>query len=106
MSQDGANSPEPAAGGRQRLDKWLWFARVVKTRSLAAGLVADGYVRVNGIRTDSPAKLVKAGDVLTVALERQIRVLRVAAIGLRRGPYEEARTLFAELPTAGEQAGP
>lgn len=100
MSQAGASAPEPAAG-RQRLDKWLWFARVVKTRSLAARLVAEGHVRVNGIRSDSPAKLVKAGDVLTIALERQVRVLRVASPGLRRGPFEEARMLFAELPTEG-----
>lgn len=82
---------------RLRLDKWLWFARVVKTRSLAAKLVAEGHVRVNGARVDAPAKGVGAGDVLTVALERQVRVLRVAALGARRGPYEEARLLYEDL---------
>ena len=105
MSPAEAPSVEPAAG-RQRLDKWLWFARVVKSRSLAARLVAEGHVRVNGTRSDNPAKLVRSGDVLTIALERRVRVLRVAAPGLRRGPFEEARTLFAELPIGGEDAGP
>ena len=105
MSQQSRHPPEPAAG-RQRLDKWLWFARVVKTRSLAARLVVDGHVRVNGIRSDSAAKPVKAGDVITVALDRQVRVLRVMAPGLRRGPFEVARTLFAEVPTGGEDDDP
>ena len=105
MSDPDTGAPGPAAG-RQRLDKWLWFARVVKTRSLAARLILEGHVRVNGTRSDSPAKLVKAGDVLTVALDRQVRVLRVAAPGLRRGPFEEARTLFAEVPTRAEDTGP
>ncbi len=75
---------------RQRLDKWLWFARVVKTRSLAAKLVGDGHVRVNGQRSDVPAKLVGPGDVVTIALERHVRVLRVLGPGTHRGPYPEA----------------
>ena len=89
-------SDTPAAA-RQRLDKWLWFARIVKTRSLAARLVEDGHVRVNGSRAEVPAKGIKPGDVLTVALDRQVRVLRVEAPGERRGPYEEARTLYTAL---------
>ena len=87
-----------AAPGRQRLDKWLWFARVVKTRSLAARLVSDGHVRINAVRVDNPAKGVRTGDVLTVALERGgVRVLRVVQPGTRRGPFTEARTLFDDL---------
>lgn len=82
---------------RLRLDKWLWFARVVKTRTLAAKLVSDGHIRVNGARIDAPAKGIVAGDVLTISLERQVRVLRVAALGTRRGPYEEARLLYEDL---------
>jgi ribosome-associated heat shock protein Hsp15 len=82
---------------RQRLDKWLWFARVVKTRSLAAKLVADGHVRLNGSRVEAPAHSVVPGDVLTIALERQVRVLRVVAPGLRREAYPEAKRLFEEL---------
>ncbi|ACK50334.1 RNA-binding S4 domain protein [Methylocella silvestris BL2] len=81
----------------QRLDKWLWFARVTKTRTLAARLVLDGHVRLNARRIDAPAKPVAAGDVLTVALERQVRVLRVLQPGARRGPFPEARLLFEEL---------
>jgi len=82
---------------RQRLDKWLWFARVVKTRTLAAKLVTDGHVRINGNRQETAAKLVGAGDVLTVALERQVRVLKVLGAGTRRGPFEEARLLYEDL---------
>lgn len=93
--------------GRQRLDKWLWFARVVKTRTLAAKLVSDGFVRVNSVKADAPAKPVGPGDVLTIALERQVRVLKVLAPGARRGPYEEARTLYEDCsppPVAAEPA--
>ena len=61
---------------RQRLDKWLWFARVARTRSLAARLVAEGHVRLNARRIETPAKGVGPGDVLTIALERHVRVLR------------------------------
>ncbi len=82
---------------RQRLDKWLWFARVVKTRTLAAKLVAEGHVRVNGIRADAPAKQVGAGDVLTIALERRVLLYKVSSGGERRGPYEEARLLYEDL---------
>ena len=90
------NSPG-GASRRQRLDKWLWFARVVKTRTLAAKLVGDGHVRINGARQDTPAKAVAAGDVLTIALERDVRVLKVLEPGERRGPYEEARLLYEDL---------
>lgn len=82
---------------RQRLDKWLWFARVVKTRTLAARLVAEGHVRVNARRTETPAKAIEPGDVLTISLERQIRILKVVAPGTRRGGYPEARLLFEDL---------
>ena len=86
-----------AEAGRQRLDKWLWFARVAKTRTLAATLVASGAVRVNQQRIDLPAKALKPGDVLTIALERDVRVLQVLAPGTSRRPYEEARLLYADL---------
>lgn len=87
--------------GKQRLDKWLWFARVVKTRSLAAKLVLDGHVRINAQRMEIPAKPVGPGDVLTIALESRIVVLRVVGIGARRGPYSEARLLFEDLNPHG-----
>lgn len=97
---------EPAET-RQRLDKWLWFARVIKSRTSAAKLVEDGHVRVNAVRTDNPAKGVRIGDVLTIALDRQVRVLKVLASGDRRGPYEEARLLYEDLsagPPASESS--
>ncbi|WP_026608582.1 RNA-binding S4 domain-containing protein [Methylocapsa acidiphila] len=87
---------------RQRLDKWLWFARVAKTRSLAARLVVEGHVRLNAKRIETPAKPVGPGDVLTIALEQQVRILKVLAPGTRRGGYPEAKLLFDEL-TPGVQ---
>jgi ribosome-associated heat shock protein Hsp15 len=81
----------------QRLDKWLWFARVVKSRSLAARLVAEGHVRLNGKRIEVPARLIGPGDVLTIALERQVRVLKVLGSGERRGPFAQAKLLYEDL---------
>ncbi|MGB8276504.1 MAG: RNA-binding S4 domain-containing protein [Methylovirgula sp.] len=87
---------------KQRLDKWLWFARVVKTRSLAAKLVLDGHVRVNAQRTETPAKPVGPGDVLTIALEGRVAVLRIVGLAARRGPFSEARLLFEDLSADGK----
>jgi ribosome-associated heat shock protein Hsp15 len=91
---------------RQRLDKWLWFARVVKTRTLATRLVSEGHVRVNGARAATPAKPIGVDDVLTIALERQVKVLRVVAPGARRGPFEEARLLYSDLSPPAEAREP
>ncbi len=93
MDVAGAEAPV----SRQRLDKWLWFARVLKSRTLAARLVTDGHVRVNGVRVDAPAKAVVPGDVLTISLERAVKVLRIVSGGARRGPFEEARLLYEDL---------
>jgi ribosome-associated heat shock protein Hsp15 len=82
---------------RQRLDKWLWFARFAKTRTLAAKLVTDGFVRVNGQRVETAAKAVGVGDVLTVAVARTTALVRVEALGARRGPAPEARLLYSEV---------
>jgi ribosome-associated heat shock protein Hsp15 len=84
------------AAGPQRLDKWLWFARVVKSRTLAAGLVEDGKVRVNRERTTKPSQNVRVGDVLTISVGPRIRILEVAAIGSRRGPAAEAQSLYVD----------
>jgi ribosome-associated heat shock protein Hsp15 len=90
---------------RRRLDKWLWFARFAKSRSLAAKLVAEGFVRLNGQRVDNPAKAVAVGDVLTVAAHHTTAVVRIEALGERRGPAVEARSLYAELaPEGGRDA--
>jgi len=85
------------AADSQRLDKWLWFARVAKTRTLAAGLVTDGRVRVNRVRTVKPAQVVKTGDVLTISVARGVRVLKVLEGGARRGPASEAQMLYEEI---------
>ena len=84
---------------RQRLDKVLWFTRVVKSRGLAVGLIEAGHVRVNGHRVKAPGKPIAIGDVLTVALERDVKVIRIVSFAERRGPYQEARRLY-EAPDA------
>ena len=82
---------------RQRLDKWLWHARVVKARSSAAELVAAGHVRINGVREKAPGHSVKAGDVLTIGLDRTVRVLKVVGFAERRGDASAARVLYDDL---------
>lgn len=82
---------------RQRIDKWLWHTRVVRTRTAAAALIASGHVRVNGVRQKSPGHYVKPGDVLTVALDAQVRVLKVRAFAERRGDAQAAHTLYDDL---------
>lgn len=81
----------------QRIDKWLWFARVAKSRSLAARLVSEGAVRINRIKATKPSDSVKPGDVVTVTVRHHVRVLEVKLPGDRRGPAPEAATLFADL---------
>jgi ribosome-associated heat shock protein Hsp15 len=86
---------------RQRLDKWLWFARFAKTRTAAMRLIEDGHVRVEGRRIGNPAQALKLGDVLTLALPHATIVVRLLLLGERRGPYEEARLLYERLDEAG-----
>lgn len=90
-----------ARGAGQRIDKWLFFARVVKSRSVAAKLAQSGRVRVNREKIDQASRIVRPGDVLTIALDRQVRVLVVLEPGERRGPAPEAQRLYedrSELP--------
>jgi ribosome-associated heat shock protein Hsp15 len=82
---------------RQRIDRWLWHARVVRTRSAAASLTVAGHVRINGIRVVAPGREVKCGDVVTVALDGGVRVLRVCGFALRRGDAVAARRLYENL---------
>lgn len=86
-----------AASEKLRLDKWLWYARFFKTRSLAAAIVSAGKVRINGEITHKPAANVAGGDVLTFALGDHVRVIQIDATGTRRGPAPEARTLYTDL---------
>ena len=92
---------------RQRIDKWLFFARVVKSRSLAAKLAVAGRVRINRDKASQASDLVKPGDVLTITLDRRILVYKVLDAGKRRGPADEARMLYEDLsppPTPKEEA--
>ena len=82
---------------RQRLDKWLWHARVVKARTGAAALIEAGHVRINGVREKAPGHAVKAGDVLTVGLDRSVRVLKIVGFSERRGDASAARLLYDDL---------
>ncbi|MCF6101160.1 RNA-binding S4 domain-containing protein [Mesorhizobium muleiense] len=82
---------------RQRIDKWLFFSRAVKSRSLAAKLVVAGRVRINRDKAAQASDLVRAGDVLTITLERRIFVWKVLGTGSRRGPAEEARLLYEDI---------
>jgi ribosome-associated heat shock protein Hsp15 len=93
---------------RQRIDKWLWHARIVRTRSAAAALASSGHVRLNGARVDAPAKAVKAGDVVTVALDARVRVLKVTGFALRRGAAEAGRALYEDMapPEPGRSREP
>ena len=93
----------------QRIDKWLWFARMVKTRTLAQAIVSQGQVRVNKARISKSSQDVSPGDIVTLALHGRVRVIRVLAIGTRRGPASEAQMLFEDIaqpemrPSASEK---
>jgi ribosome-associated heat shock protein Hsp15 len=93
-----ADKREQAKGqARQRIDKWLFFARLRKSRSLAAKSVESGDVRVNDQPVRQPAHTVHPGDVVMLSLERQDIVVKVLLPGERRGPYEEARLLYQDM---------
>jgi ribosome-associated heat shock protein Hsp15 len=99
MSEPG---PEQAA---QRIDKWLWHARFARTRAAAQRLALSGHVRVNRDKVVAASRLVRQGDVLTLALGRGVRVIRVCAIAERRGSFEEAQRLYADQITDASAAG-
>ncbi len=89
-----------------RLDKWLWQARFFKTRSLAAKQVSGGHVRLNSRHVSKPAQAVGAGDVLTFTVGDRARVVRLLALGTRRGPAPEAQTLYEDLSPPAAPQGP
>ena len=82
---------------RQRIDRWLWHARVVRSRTAAAALTGAGYVRVNGLRVTAPGHTLRIGDVVTVALDRTVRVLKVRGFAERRGAAAMAAGLYDDL---------
>lgn len=81
-----------------RLDKFLWFARIVKTRALAQDLAERGRLRLNGRVVDRAHAAVRPGDVLSFARRGEVRVIRVEALPTRRGPAAEARATYSEMP--------
>jgi ribosome-associated heat shock protein Hsp15 len=94
MTEPADTSLSPA---QQRIDKWLWHARIVRTRSAAAALASAGMVRINGVRVRGPAQQVRIGEVITVALDSRVQVLKVLAISARRGGAADARRLYEDM---------
>ncbi|NND49237.1 MAG: RNA-binding S4 domain-containing protein [Rhizobiales bacterium] len=81
----------------QRIDKWLWHARMFRTRSLASRYVATGKLRANGVRISKASYAVTPGDVLTFVLSERVRVLKILALAERRGPFSVACELYEDL---------
>ena len=81
----------------QRIDKWLWHARITKTRSLAQKLVSGGKIRLNREKITSPSSKVIAGNVLTITLAREVKILEVVDFAEKRGPYSAACLLYTDL---------
>jgi ribosome-associated heat shock protein Hsp15 len=81
-----------------RLDKFLWFARIVKTRALAQTMAEEGRLRISGRVADRAHCPVRVGDVMSFAQRGTVRVLKVEALPVRRGPPAEARLLYTEVP--------
>ncbi len=105
--------PQSLPASRQRLDKWLFFTRLTKSRSIAQKAIEGGDVKVNNTRIIQPSHALKTGDVVIFSSDRRDTTVRVLAPGNRRGPYEEARLLYENLtpavvpgekPTVFEQA--
>lgn len=91
-----AGDRRPADASR-RLDQWLWFARLVKTRSLAARLCMAGAISLNRSAVRKPNQMVRIGDAVTAPQGAVQRTVRVLALGARRGPASEARLLYEEI---------
>ena len=88
---------DDAPSERQRIDKWLVYARFVKTRAAASLLVEDGRVRLNGVRMTRPDRAVKSGDVLTLALPHATQVVRITGLAERRGAAAVAQALYEDI---------
>ena len=80
-----------------RIDWFLFFVRLVKSRTLAQGLIDTGYVRLDGKRVEKPSEDVRVGSTIALPLREQVRIVRVLALPARRGPAAEARTCYEEL---------
>lgn len=87
-----------------RIDKFLWFARLAKSRSAAQAMAEQGIMRLNGRRIERAHSAVRAGDLVTLAQGDRIRVVRILALPVRRGPAPEAQGFYEELMLGGVQA--
>jgi ribosome-associated heat shock protein Hsp15 len=92
--------------GKLRLDKWLWHARLFKSRTLAAAQIAGGGFRVNKVLVQKSHHTIQPGDVVTFAKGPYIRVVEVLALGTRRGPPAEAQALYTDLNPPEQQPKP
>ena len=93
MNESGRTPPPPS----RRLDQWMWFARLVKSRSLAGRLCAAGAVTLNGVAVRKPNQMVRIGDAIATPQGSVQRTVRLLALGSRRGPATEARLLYEEI---------
>ena len=80
-----------------RIDRFLFFIRLMKSRNLAQRVIGEGYVRIDGKRVEKPSEDVRAGSVVALPLRGQVRILRVLELPARRGPASEARSCYEEL---------
>lgn len=80
-----------------RIDRFLFFVRLVKSRTIAQHVIDEGYVRIDGKRVEKPAEEVRVGSIVALPLRAEVRVLRVLALPARRGPAAEARACYEEL---------
>lgn len=92
-----AGEKDAAAGPGLRLDKYLWFVRLARTRTLAQAIAGAGHVRISGRVTDRAHAVVRVGDVLTLPLNGRVRILRVTALPAHRGPPAEARLCYQDM---------
>ena len=87
-----------------RLDRYLFFIRLLKSRTLAQSLIEQGVVRVDGKRALKTSEDVRVGSIVALPLRGQVRVLRVLALPDRRGPASEARTCYEEVEESPDSA--
>jgi ribosome-associated heat shock protein Hsp15 len=87
-----------------RIDKYLWFARITKTRALAQRLAEAGHIRIDGRRIDRAHATVKPGETITLMINDRVRILRIEAIPERRGPPAEARATYTDIAVDGNAA--
>ena len=97
MARPGETKADGIGGHGQRIDVWLWHARIARTRGACQDIVATGLVRINRVPTDKPHARVRAGDVLTVPQGDAVLVLRVVGFAQRRGTAADTRLLYEAL---------